>query len=88
VLGNQMANYWAAFAKNGSPDYTSSSSSTMPHPAPHWPRYTTRAAKDGGDTVMRLQLKSEGGLQTQQHLRKDACDLQDTLFPHPTPTTI
>ena len=66
---SQMSAYWSNFARSGSPNAPQSS-------LPQWPKYSAK-----GDTVLRLDVASAGGIKPQQALRKAACDFQQTRAP-------
>jgi carboxylesterase type B len=81
TLAAQMSKYWISFAKAGTPNSSPPSESTSSKNgteagtgagAMQWPEYTA-----DGDTVMRLDIASAGGVRPQKGLRKSACDWQD-----------
>lgn len=67
-LAQDMAAYWYRFAVSGNPNPSGDAAGAG---AVSWPKFTTE-----GDTVLRLDVESAGGIQTQQGLRKAACDWQ------------
>ena len=69
-----MSAFWSNFARSGSPNapLTKTKQSSLPH----WPKYSV-----DGDTVLRLDVASAGGIKPQQALRKAACDFQQTRAP-------
>ena len=76
ALAKQMCSYWIAFAKSANPNHGT---------APNWPPWTTATPDNGGDTVLRLDVASAGGVRSQQGLRKQACDLMDRLAQRSVP---
>ena len=71
---SQMSAYWSNFARSGSPNapLTKTKQSSLPQ----WPKYSAE-----GDTVLRLDVASAGGIKPQQGLRKAACDFQQAQAP-------
>ena len=70
----QMSAYWSNFARSGSPN--APLTKTKQASLPQWPKYSAE-----GDTVLRLDVASAGGIKPQQGLRKAACDFQQTQAP-------
>ena len=70
----QMSAYWSNFARSGSPN--APLTKTKQGSLPQWPKYSV-----DGDTVLRLDVASAGGIKPQQGLRKAACDFQQTQAP-------
>jgi len=63
-LSSTMSQYWSNFAVTGNPNGGD---------LPTWPEY----GKDQGDTVLRLQTVSDGGIVADTGLRKAQCDFWD-----------
>ena len=86
VLADTVSRYWYTFAASGDPNprptKTIYEATTIGVPSdvgssgalPVWPRWTPE-----GDTIMRLDTVSEGGVRPQARLRKAACDWQDKI---------
>lgn len=62
-LSMTMVQYWSNFASRGDPNGAG---------LPSWPKYG-----DEGDVILRLQTLTDGGIKSQNSLRKDACDFWD-----------
>ena len=65
-----ISSYWIQFAKSGNPNGVSGNI--------QWPAYSV-----AGDSILRLDVNSDGGPHMQTGLRKAACDFQDA---HPPPS--
>jgi len=66
-LARAMAAFWYTFAtsKDGDPNPKGVAAEEA------WPKFTMK-----GDKIVRLDVKSDGGIRAQQGLRKKACDWQ------------
>jgi len=62
-LATSVSAYWYTFAKTGKPS---------PSHLPEWPKYAAES-----DTILRLDISTEGGIRTEQALRKAVCDYND-----------
>lgn len=79
ALADTVSRYWYTFAATGDPNTAKPETSSLNETtgrgaAPIWPQWTPE-----GDTIMRLETASEGGVRPQSGLRKAACDWQDKI---------
>ena len=85
ALADTVSRYWYTFAATGDPnpkpaETINETTTAAVHREvgigvpPVWPQWTPE-----GDTIMRLETVSEGGVRAQTGLRKAACDWQDKI---------
>ena len=67
-LAPVFSTYWTNFARTGDPNKPAS-------PSVPWPEY-----KDRGDTILRIDVPSAGGIRSQSGLRREACDWMEAHY--------